>query len=88
MFWFRLSQNGISKMIPSVKTIAMFPTTPATSPRIQNIFPIPTGCSDPESITLCFNTRFAGVWPEPAVIAAQISQPIPRVIVASSPSTR
>jgi hypothetical protein len=65
---------------PIVKRIAKLATILATKPRIQNILANPAGLRDAASTTRNFMTRLAGVWPKPAVIAAQISQPIPKVM--------
>ncbi len=48
----------------------------------------PTGCEVSARMTRRCNSRLAGVWPVPAIIAAQMSQPIPRVTMLSAPSRR
>ena len=73
---------------PRVNMIANPATNPATIPRIQSIRENPTGLKVPESITLSFITRLAGVCPVPAVIAAQIIHPIPSVTVIKIASTK
>jgi hypothetical protein len=88
MFCLRLSQNGMKSKTPRVKTIANPATKPATRPRIQNILENPAGLRDAASITRNFMSRLAGVWPVPTVIAAQISQPIPKVMIPKITSTK
>ena len=71
-----------------MKKFAIFATKLPMIPRMKKYRAKPIGRPVVASTTRIFSNCLAGVWPLPAVIAAQISQPMKSVAISNNESRR